>query len=35
MASCQMVAPMPPPKPPTSCSSLGSKTMTLAAYFGV
>ena len=35
MASRQMVAPLPPPKPPTSSFSLGLKTMTLAAISGV
>ena len=35
IASCQMVAPLPPPKPPTSSSSFGLKTMTLAAISGV
>src|SRR5205085_12417293 len=35
IASCQMVAPLPPPKPPTSWFSLGLSTMTLAVYSGV
>jgi len=35
IASCQMVAPLPPPKPPTSSSYLGLNTITLAAISGV
>ncbi len=35
MASCQIVAPLPPPKPPTSSLRLGLSTMTLAAISGV
>jgi hypothetical protein len=35
MASRQIVAPLPPPKPPTSSFSLGLSTMTLAAISGV
>lgn len=35
MASRQIVAPLPPPKPPTSSFSLGLRTMTLAAISGV
>jgi hypothetical protein len=35
IASRQMVAPLPPPKPPTSSFSLGLSTMTLAAISGV
>ena len=35
IAARQMVAPLPPPKPPTSWFSLGLRTMTLAAISGV
>ena len=35
MASCQMVAPLPPPKPPTSSARLGLNTITLAVISGV
>jgi hypothetical protein len=35
MALCQMVAPMPPPCPPTSWFLLGLSTITLAEYCGV
>ncbi len=35
IASCQMVAPLPPPKPPTSSFRLGLRTMTLAVISGV
>jgi hypothetical protein len=35
MASRQMVAPLPPPKPPTSSFRLGLRTMTLAVISGV
>jgi hypothetical protein len=35
IASRQMVAPLPPPKPPTSSLRLGLSTMTLAAISGV
>jgi hypothetical protein len=35
MASRQIVAPLPPPKPPTSSLRLGLSTMTLAVISGV
>ena len=35
IASCQMVAGLLPPKPPTSWPSFGLSTITLAAYCGV
>jgi hypothetical protein len=35
IASRQMVAPLPPPKPPTSSFRLGLSTMTLAVISGV
>ena len=35
MASRQMVAPLPPPNPPTSSLRLGLSTMTLAVISGV
>ena len=35
IASCQIRAPLPPPKPPTFCSFLGLNTMTLAVISGV
>ncbi len=35
IASCQIVAPLPPPNPPTSSLRLGLSTITLAAISGV
>jgi hypothetical protein len=35
IASRQIVAPLPPPKPPTSSFCLGLSTMTLAVISGV
>jgi hypothetical protein len=35
IASCQIVAPLPPPKPPTSSFRFGLRTITLAVTSGV
>jgi hypothetical protein len=35
IASCQIVAPLPPPKPPTSWFCFGLSTITLAVISGV